>query len=110
VLAAAGNDPRFRIDASARVETVTTCSHDSVSTGTRKPAATVWLGWMTGGDKLVLRGGYTRTHDYAFTNIALNIWSSFPFVAAVSSFPAVGGFDPECVYDSTKPPVQSEHR
>jgi hypothetical protein len=47
------------------------------------------LGWITGGDKLVLRGGYTRTHDYAFTNIALNIWSSFPFVAAVSSFPTV---------------------
>jgi outer membrane receptor protein involved in Fe transport len=47
------------------------------------------LGWMTGGDKLVLRGGYTRTHDYAYTNIALNIWSSFPFVAAVSSFPTI---------------------
>jgi hypothetical protein len=47
------------------------------------------LGWLTGGDKLVVRGGYTRTHDYAFTNIALNIWSSFPFVAAVSSFPTV---------------------
>ncbi|HJT29399.1 MAG TPA: carboxypeptidase regulatory-like domain-containing protein [Pyrinomonadaceae bacterium] len=45
------------------------------------------LGWLTGGDKLVLRGGYTRTHDYAYTNILLNIWSSFPFVAAVSSFP-----------------------
>jgi hypothetical protein len=37
----------------------------------------------------VVRGGYTRTHDYAYTNIALNIWSSFPFVAAVSSFPTV---------------------
>ena len=47
------------------------------------------LGWLTGGDKLVLRGGYTRTHDYAYTNIALNIWSSFPFVAAVSSFPTI---------------------
>src|SRR5258705_683112 len=47
------------------------------------------MGWLTGGDKLVLRGGYTRTHDYAFTNIALNIWSSFPFVAAVSSFPTI---------------------
>lgn len=40
------------------------------------------IGRVTGGDKLVLRGGYARTHDYAFTNIALNIWSSFPFVAA----------------------------
>ncbi len=40
------------------------------------------MGFITGGDKLVLRGGYSRTHDYTFTNIALNIWSSFPFVAA----------------------------
>lgn len=48
------------------------------------------IGWLTGGDRLVLRGGYTRTHDYAFTNIALNIWSSFPFVAAVSTFPTIG--------------------
>ena len=44
------------------------------------------LGRFTGGDKLVLRGGYSRTHDYTFTNIALNIWSSFPFVAA-ATFP-----------------------
>jgi hypothetical protein len=47
------------------------------------------IGWLTGGDKLVVRGGFTRTHDYAFTNIALNIWSSFPFVAAVSAFPTI---------------------
>jgi hypothetical protein len=47
------------------------------------------IGWLTGGDKLVVRGGVTRTHDYAYTNIALNIWSSFPFVAAVSSFPTI---------------------
>ncbi len=44
------------------------------------------IGWVTGGDKLVVRGGYSRTHDYTFTNIALNIWSSFPFVAA-ATFP-----------------------
>ena len=42
------------------------------------------IGWLTGGDRLVLRGGYARTHDYAFINIALNVASSFPFVAAVS--------------------------
>ena len=41
-----------------------------------------FIGAITGGDRLVLRGGYTRTHDYAYTNIALNIWSSFPFVSA----------------------------
>ena len=44
-----------------------------------------WLGHMTGGDKLVLRGGYSRTNDYAFINIALNVASSFPFVGAISN-------------------------
>jgi hypothetical protein len=42
------------------------------------------LGMLTGGDKLVIRGGYAITHDYTFINIALNVASSFPYVAAVS--------------------------
>ena len=42
------------------------------------------IGMLTGGDKFVLRGGYARTHDYAFLNIALNIVSSFPYVAAIN--------------------------
>ena len=42
------------------------------------------LGFLTGGDKLVIRGGYAVTHDYTFINIALNVASSFPYVAAVS--------------------------
>lgn len=50
------------------------------------------LGFITGGDKLVIRGGYAVTHDYTFINIALNVASSFPFVAAVS-LPANATFD-----------------
>jgi hypothetical protein len=42
------------------------------------------LGMLTGGDRLVVRGGYARTHDYAFLNIALNIVSSFPYVASIT--------------------------
>ena len=42
------------------------------------------LGFLTGGDRLVVRGGYARTHDYAFLNIALNVASSFPQVATVT--------------------------
>jgi hypothetical protein len=41
------------------------------------------LGTLAGGDKLVVRGGYAKTHDYAFLNIALNIASSFPFVGVL---------------------------
>jgi hypothetical protein len=42
------------------------------------------VGLLTGGDRFVLRGGYARTNDYAFLNIALNIVSSFPYVAAIN--------------------------
>ena len=41
------------------------------------------LGFVTGGDKLVIRGGYARTYDANFININLNVFSSFPFVAVV---------------------------
>ena len=51
------------------------------------------LGWLAGGDKMVIRGGYAVTHDYAFTNIASNIASAFPFVAAaeLATSPQAGG-------------------
>lgn len=42
------------------------------------------LGLLTGGDKLVMRGGYARTNDASFININLNIASAFPFVGAIS--------------------------
>src|SRR5262249_15446859 len=41
-------------------------------------------GWLTGGDKTVIRGGYSRTNDYGFININLNIASAFPFVFALN--------------------------
>jgi len=42
------------------------------------------VGFLTGDDRLSLRGGYARTHDYAFLTIAQNTASSFPYVAAIS--------------------------
>ena len=42
------------------------------------------IGFLTGGDRLSLRGGYSRTHDYAFLTIAQNTASSFPYVAAIT--------------------------
>jgi hypothetical protein len=50
------------------------------------------LGMITGGDRLAVRGGYARTNDYAFLNIALNIASSFPFVAAIAGNNVPGAF------------------
>jgi hypothetical protein len=43
------------------------------------------LGWLTGGERLVVRGGYARANDYGFININLNIFSSFPFVLATGA-------------------------
>ncbi len=85
IVAAAGGDPRYVV---APIPSRDTKNFEprlgfNWNLHTRTDG---WRGWLTGGDKIVLRGGYSRTHDYTFTNIALNIWSSFPFVAA-ATFP-----------------------
>jgi hypothetical protein len=36
-------------------------------------------GFLTGDGKMVVRGGYSRTYDLIFNNIALNIYSAWPF-------------------------------
>jgi hypothetical protein len=57
------------------------------------------IGFITGGNKLVIRGGYTRSYDASFININLNVFSSFPFVnagnvAAAGAFAAIANFVP----------------
>ncbi len=42
------------------------------------------LGFLSGKEGLVLRGGYARTNDSSFININLNVASAFPYVAAIS--------------------------
>jgi hypothetical protein len=44
-----------------------------------------WLRVVTGGNRLVVRGGYARTSDYQFITLAIVAGNSFPFVAAISS-------------------------
>ena len=88
VLAAANNDPRFVLTPVPGRDNNNFQPRIGFNWNPQTSSNGV-IGWLTGGDKLVVRGGYTRTHDYAFTNIALNIWSSFPFVAAVSSFATI---------------------
>ena len=39
------------------------------------------IGFLTGGDRLVLRGGYARSYDATFTLTNGNVFSSFPFTA-----------------------------
>jgi hypothetical protein len=42
------------------------------------------LGMLFGDNRSVLRGGYSRTYDLIFNNMALNIFSSFPFTLVVN--------------------------
>lgn len=49
------------------------------------------LGFITGGDKLVLRGGYSRTYDANYINLNLNIAGGFPFLASVT-LPSANAF------------------
>lgn len=42
------------------------------------------LGFITGGDKLVLRGGYSRTYDANYINLNLNIAGGFPYLASIT--------------------------
>ncbi|MBI1745098.1 MAG: TonB-dependent receptor [Acidobacteria bacterium] len=84
IIRAAGNDRRFALSPVPKRDTNNVQPRFGFNWNPRTDNGGP-LGWLTGGDKLVLRGGYSRTNDYAFLNIALNVASSFPFVAAINS-------------------------
>jgi hypothetical protein len=90
IVAANGGDERFRFTPVPAADTNNFQPRIGFNwnprTGTSGP-----ISWLTGGDKLVIRGGYARTHDSSFININLNIASAFPFIAAIN-LPAVGAF------------------
>ncbi len=91
VFAASGNDPRFRVRPIPGRDTNNWGPRIGFNWNPHTSSDGI-MGFLTGGDKLVIRGGYTRTFDYAYTNIALNIWSSFPFVAAFNVQNVQGAF------------------
>ncbi len=45
------------------------------------------IGFLTGGNRLVLRAGYARSYDAIFTNINTNVFFAFPFVATQTILP-----------------------
>ena len=79
----AGGDPRFAMNPVPKIDTNNFQPRFGFNWNPRTDPDGM-LGFLTGGDKLVFRGGYAVTNDYTFINIALNVASSFPFVAAVS--------------------------
>ncbi|HEU4710422.1 MAG TPA: TonB-dependent receptor [Pyrinomonadaceae bacterium] len=83
IVQTAGGDPRFALNPVPQIDTNNFQPRLGFNWNPRTDSDGI-LGFITGGDKLVFRGGYAVTHDYTFINIALNVASSFPFVAAVS--------------------------
>jgi hypothetical protein len=84
ILSANGEDPVFRLEPRPARDTnnfqprIGFSWNPSTSNGG-------WSRFLTGGDNLVVRGGYARTNDYQFTTLAQLVGNSFPFVAAVGS-------------------------
>ena len=90
IVAANGNDERFRFVPVPKDDTNNWQPRLGFNWNPRTDSDGV-MSWLTGGDKLVIRGGYARTHDSNFININLNIASAFPFVAAIN-LSAAGAF------------------
>lgn len=90
VLAANGNNSGFRFDPVPVADTNNFMPRVGFNWNIRTRDTGI-LGFLTGGDKSVLRGGYSRTYDANFINLNLNIFSSFPFVAS-ANLPAAGAF------------------
>ena len=82
IVAAAGGDPGYRLTPVPK--------RDNNNWGPRfgfnyrLPKAPAPLAWLTGDERAVIRGGYSRTYDFAFINIALNIGSAFPFLNVIN--------------------------
>jgi hypothetical protein len=81
ILEANGNDPAFSMRPIPKTDTDNLQPRLGFNWAPTTDAGGV-LGFMTGGGKFVVRGGYARTHDYAILNIAQNIAAAFPYVAA----------------------------
>jgi hypothetical protein len=83
IIATNNNDPRFALNPVPQRDKNNFQPRVGFSWNPRTESGG-WIHWLTGGDRLVLRGGYARTNDYQFLNILLNTWSAFPFVAAIN--------------------------
>jgi len=90
ILAANGNNPAFRLDPDPKKDKNNFAPRIGFSWNPKTSTKGV-IGFITGGDRFVIRGGYARAYDANFININLNIFSSFPFVAA-QTLPSSGAF------------------
>jgi len=91
VLEANGNDPRFALDPVPGTDTNNFMPRIGFNWNPRT-SDSGFLGFLTGGDKLVLRGGYSRTYDANYINLNLNVAGSFPFLASITFPTTAPGF------------------
>lgn len=80
ILAANGNNPVFRLGPLPETDTNNLMPRIGFNWNPRTGKKGI-IGFFTGGDKLVVSGGYSRTYDPIFLNLYANMGGSFPFVA-----------------------------
>ena len=80
ILAANGNNPVFRLGPLPETDTNNLMPRIGFNWNPRTGKKGI-IGFFTGGDKLVVSGGYSRTYDPIFMNLYVNMGTSFPFVA-----------------------------
>lgn len=90
VVAANGGDSRFALNPVPTVDKNNFMPRIGFNWNPRTGTDGI-LGFLTGGDKLVFRGGYSRTYDANYINLNLNIAGGFPYVASIT-FPSQNAF------------------
>jgi hypothetical protein len=83
VVAANGNDQRFALTPVPSVDKNNFMPRIGFNYNPRTDTDGI-VGFITGGNKLVLRGGYSRTYDANYINLNLNIAGGFPFLASIT--------------------------
>ncbi len=83
VLAANNNDPRYALTPVPEADTNNFMPRIGFNWNPRTGGKGI-LGFITGGDKLVIRGGYSRTYDANYINLNLNVAGGFPYLASIN--------------------------
>lgn len=89
ILALNGNNPAFALTPEPGIDKDNWMPRIGFNWNIRTSDSGV-LGFLTGGDKLVLRGGFSRTYDANYVNLNLNVAGSFPFLASITFSPPTG--------------------
>lgn len=90
ILQANGNDQRFALTPVPKADKNNLMPRIGFNWNPRTSSDGI-IGFLTGGDKLVFRGGYSRTYDANYINLNLNVAGGFPFLASVT-FPAANAY------------------